>query len=48
MFCNNCGKGIPDDSNFCQYCGNTIKRVIKCNACGKNWNRTPYIADSAA
>lgn len=35
MFCNNCGKGIPDDSNFCQYCGNTIKRVIKCNACGK-------------
>ncbi len=24
MYCNKCGKQIPDDSNFCPKCGNTI------------------------
>ncbi len=24
MYCGKCGKQIPDDSNFCSYCGNTI------------------------
>lgn len=24
MFCRNCGKQIPDDSKFCQFCGTTI------------------------
>lgn len=25
MFCSKCGKAIADDSQFCQYCGNTIR-----------------------
>ena len=24
MFCRKCGKAIPDDSNFCPYCGETV------------------------
>ena len=24
MYCNNCGKQIPDYSHFCNYCGNKI------------------------
>ncbi len=27
MYCKNCGKGIPDDSNFCSKCGVEIKSV---------------------
>lgn len=26
MFCTNCGKEIPDDSQFCTFCGNPIDR----------------------
>lgn len=25
MFCRKCGKEIPDDSDFCRYCGATVK-----------------------
>jgi predicted nucleic acid-binding Zn ribbon protein len=25
MFCNKCGKEIPDNSEFCNFCGNKIK-----------------------
>ena len=24
MFCKNCGKQLPDDSSFCQYCGTNL------------------------
>ena len=24
MFCNSCGKSIPDDARLCPYCGNTV------------------------
>ena len=26
MFCTNCGKEIPDTSQFCKYCGNKIRK----------------------
>lgn len=26
MFCRNCGKEIPEESQFCKYCGNKIKQ----------------------
>lgn len=26
MFCTNCGKEIPDISNFCTYCGSKVKK----------------------
>lgn len=26
MFCTNCGKEIPEESQFCKYCGNNIKQ----------------------
>lgn len=26
MFCTNCGKEIPEESQFCKYCGNKIKQ----------------------
>lgn len=25
MYCNRCGKEIPDDAQFCQYCGSPVK-----------------------
>lgn len=43
MFCRKCGKAIPDDSNFCPYCGETISLEISdssksktgfCSICG--------------
>lgn len=27
MFCNKCGKDIPDNSEFCNFCGNKLKNV---------------------
>lgn len=27
MFCISCGKEIPNISNFCEYCGNKVKKV---------------------
>ena len=27
MICNKCGKTLPDDSTFCQYCGNKIETI---------------------
>lgn len=27
MFCTNCGKEIPNTSNFCRYCGNKVKKI---------------------
>ncbi len=30
MFCTNCGKEIPDNSNFCKFCGNKpSKKTVK-------------------
>lgn len=26
MFCTKCGKKLPENSNFCQYCGNPVKK----------------------
>lgn len=43
MFCNKCGKQIPDASSFCNYCGNRIDGEsmpayttlqMKCKSCG--------------
>ena len=28
MYCNYCGKVIPDDSNLCAYCGKRVAGVI--------------------
>ncbi len=28
MYCNYCGKGIPDDANLCSYCGKRVAGVI--------------------
>ena len=27
MFCKSCGKAIPDDSNFCAYCGISLSGI---------------------
>lgn len=35
MNCIYCGKALPDDSEFCAYCGKTVERVPKCKSCGK-------------
>ena len=35
MYCRKCGEQIPDDSNYCQYCG---ERVISASVVG---NSTP-------
>ena len=24
MYCNRCGKGIPEDANLCSYCGSRV------------------------
>lgn len=31
MFCRNCGKEIPDESQFCKHCGNKVKNVEETN-----------------
>lgn len=28
MFCRKCGKQIPDDSRFCQHCGEAVQVII--------------------
>lgn len=28
MFCNKCGREIPDESKFCRFCGNKIDREL--------------------
>lgn len=37
MICLNCGKTIPDESEFCLHCGKVVKKNITplCNNCGK-------------
>lgn len=38
MICLNCGKAIPDESEFCLHCGKVVKKNIitpRCNSCGK-------------
>ena len=29
MYCSNCGKQIPEDANFCCYCGESIRGMVK-------------------
>lgn len=31
MFCQNCGKELPDDTKFCQYCGWQNQNIINSN-----------------
>ena len=28
MICNKCNHKLPDDSDFCQYCGNKIDKAV--------------------
>ena len=40
MLCDKCGKMVPDDSEFCPYCGNTVELppenpALTCASCGK-------------
>lgn len=28
MFCSNCGKAIKDNSNFCEFCGHEVKKIV--------------------
>ena len=28
MYCNYCGKGIPDDANLCAYCGKQVAGMV--------------------
>ena len=48
MYCNKCGKEIPDDAKFCKYCGNKIsKNKTPTNVdknSSKDTNRTIIIA----
>ncbi len=34
MFCNQCGKEIPDRSNFCNWCGNALTTAVKSSGDG--------------
>ena len=38
MFCNNCGKEIPNNSNVCGYCGSPVKPL---DGTGKNKTYKP-------
>ena len=38
MICNKCGKTLPDDSTFCQYCGNKIETITV------STNETPSVS----
>lgn len=39
MFCSNCGKQLPDDAKFCNYCG-AVQNVNVQNAKGTT-NKVP-------
>jgi phage shock protein C len=32
MFCNACGKQIPDDANLCSYCGRPVAAAVPVSA----------------
>ncbi len=34
--CPECGSQIPDDAQFCPYCGHQVMIFVKCEQCGKN------------
>lgn len=40
MYCNKCGKEIPDDAKFCKYCGNKISKDKNSKNTGKDDNNT--------
>jgi len=42
MFCSNCGKEIPNTSNFCKYCGNKVKKEENENASTQNQPSTDF------
>lgn len=35
MYCQNCGKSIKSDANFCPFCGQKIVKALYCYKCGK-------------
>lgn len=41
MICRRCGKKLPDDSVFCQYCGTKVETINESNA--NEWNNYSYI-----
>ena len=40
MFCTNCGKEIPNTSNFCKYCGNKVNKNTNENTSLQNQEQT--------
>ena len=40
MFCTNCGKEIPNSSQFCEYCGNHVEKINL-----KIWKMSSYKED---
>ena len=40
MYCSKCGKEIPEDSQFCRYCGNTTNNNISNNSSETNSNKS--------
>lgn len=53
MYCSKCGKQIPDEADFCGYCGNKINKPIEVqktttSAQQKSWLKNPILLGSLA
>ena len=35
MYCNNCGKKLPDTAKFCTHCGQKVKPLVNSNVCSQ-------------
>ena len=45
MYCQKCNKQIPDDSEFCPYCGEEILPIIESNKCIRCTKEIPEDSD---
>ncbi len=53
MYCSKCGKGIPNESDFCPYCGNKVDKVVEAqksttSAAQKSYLKNPIIIGAIA